>query len=201
VDLVCKSPQGSLDVLALADVVGPAGDIHNEMPLLTPHGKQFSLHQLVAMSTMMSPTHGTHLRSIVHAGGDASSEDSVHLIYLSHEIQDHLKCVYDRLRGVKVLLPKERLEEWLEKEQNQPIEKLDKDEYKFEQFLEAVYLNHGFYITKPIKPEDKDTSRPLSNYFISSSHNTYLSGNQLWSKSTTDSYKDVSCYNHLLCHC
>lgn len=42
--------------------------------------------------------------------------------------------------------------------------------------------------TLPIKI---DTSQSLSQYFISSSHNTYLTGNQLWSKASTDPYKDA----------
>jgi len=159
--------------------------------MLAPSGKQFSLHKLMAMSTMLSPTHNAHGRPLVQAGGgDAASEIPPHQLYLSHDIQEHLRQVYEALCKPQARLSRDKFAEWLAAVQFQPIEPLDKDEYKFEQFLETVYYSGGFEAIS--KPEDKDLSKPISNYYISSSHNTYLMGNQLSSKSSTEAYKNVS---------
>ena len=47
-------------------------------------------------------------------------------------------------------------------------------------------------VSNATKSIDKyDLSYPISSYFISSSHNTYLSGNQLYGESSTDAYRNV----------
>lgn len=42
--------------------------------------------------------------------------------------------------------------------------------------------------------EALDLSAPISDYFISSSHNTYLTGNQLYSDAAASAYTSVSWY-------
>jgi hypothetical protein len=56
---------------------------------------------------------------------------------------------------------------------------------KFESWLTSEKGN----AQRPLEPQNLNYS--LNNYFISSSHNTYLSGNQLTSDSSTDGYKNV----------
>ena len=55
-----------------------------------------------------------------------------------------------------------------------------------------IFLKH---LTDPSHaiptPITTDTSHQISQYFISSSHNTYLTGNQLWGKSDVGAYKEV----------
>lgn len=58
----------------------------------------------------------------------------------------------------------------------------------FESFLGYLSAEEGDLLKLPVK---EDLSHPLSNYFISSSHNTYLTGNQLSSDSSADGYRNV----------
>jgi len=54
--------------------------------------------------------------------------------------------------------------------------------------LAAAPCSHGCVCEQAVY---QDTTQPLPNYFIYSSHNTYLEGNQLTGISTTDMYKRV----------
>ena len=52
------------------------------------------------------------------------------------------------------------------------------------------------YMTSPkanamAPAEETNLNYPISSYFISSSHNTYLSGNQLYGEANTEAYRNV----------
>ncbi|KAI4177990.1 MAG: hypothetical protein LQ343_000074 [Gyalolechia ehrenbergii] len=62
-----------------------------------------------------------------------------------------------------------------------------------EQFLN--YMTSSMGDASETLPE-QDMTNPISNYFINSSHNTYLTGNQLYSESSTDAYKNCQRTDH-----
>ncbi|GKT50975.1 1-phosphatidylinositol 4,5-bisphosphate phosphodiesterase 1 [Colletotrichum spaethianum] len=65
---------------------------------------------------------------------------------------------------------------------------VDKDELDLSELIKYITSPCG-NILEMAGPQD--LSWPLSSYFISSSHNTYLTGNQLSSDSSAEAYKDV----------
>ncbi|KAJ1335651.1 phosphatidylinositol phospholipase C delta [Microdochium nivale] len=122
--------------------------------------------------------------TVVHLGGRAD-------IYLSAAIQKHLRQTYDSCRKEQTLVSREQFAKFLEGTQGEVTPKLSDDQYTFEKFLELLWLDYGVDATRPSPPAEKDLSRPLSNYFINSSHNTYLWGSQLFTRGSTNAYRRV----------
>jgi hypothetical protein len=56
------------------------------------------------------------------------------------------------------------------------------------QKLEEYLLSPGNVV---VQVEEQDLSHPLKDYLISTSHNTYLVGNQLYGEASSEGYKTV----------
>lgn len=72
-----------------------------------------------------------------------------------------------------------------------PADLVAKDALDFKDFLRYMTSDASNVVGPLSDKTDGDLSYPLSSYFISSSHNTYLTGNQLSSDASTDAYKNV----------
>ncbi|CAJ0547090.1 Ff.00g017170.m01.CDS01 [Fusarium sp. VM40] len=124
-----------------------------------------------------------------HPTGQRSGiEESLEESFLSHFSQ-----LFNKYAGVNGKWSRDQISLFMHHVQVEHPEGLatylvDKEELGLHELIKYLTSPCG-NILEMAPPQD--LSWPLSNYFISSSHNTYLTGNQLSSDSSTEAYKDA----------
>ncbi|KAF2270492.1 PLC-like phosphodiesterase [Lojkania enalia] len=130
-------------------------------------------------------------RPELQAGGGTATAaaEARKLEYLNTTLTKYLKSIYDDVHTRYALGTKEGRSKWLLEEQQSPEADGELLQDGTFSHFSNYFMSESSSVLKTVLPVDE--SYPISNYFISSSHNTYLTGNQLSSESSVDAYKNV----------
>lgn len=131
--------------------------------------------------------------SVHQAGGGQPSGEPKHIQQLNASVLPHLEQLFNRHAGFDQKWNKDQVIAFLHHVQadkvSDPSDNLAaQDSLNYSTFLHYMTSSAADALAPA---RDEDFSWPLNSYFISSSHNTYLTGNQLSSDSSTDAYKNV----------
>jgi len=140
------------------------------------------LTRALSNTTMAAPvaSHGEAALKSEAGGGTSQAMDphNTDISTFEASVLTSLRFYYDQLKsGANVGLPKEQVDEIAVS-----------DLSAFMKHMGSVRSN------ALLLPPLSNLDLPLSSYFISSSHNTYLTGHQLYGTATVDGYKNVIIY-------